>query len=243
VDLIGVIPARLASQRLPEKALAEIGGEPMILAVWRRARRVLDRVILAVDGPALAAVGEAAGAEVVITDPALPSGSDRVAAALDALRLRPDAVINIQGDQPFLAEAHLRALCGPLGGAPVTTLAAPLADPADPARVKVVCDPRGRALYFSRAAIPHGGPYRQHVGLYRFSPEALARFVAAPPSPLERVERLEQLRLMEIGVPIDVIDVDEPAFSVDTAEDLAEARRRVAVSSARRPAPGRPGGP
>jgi 3-deoxy-manno-octulosonate cytidylyltransferase (CMP-KDO synthetase) len=166
-----------------------------------------------------------------------------VAAALDALRLRPDAVINIQGDQPFLAEAHLRALCGPLGGAPVTTLAAPLADPADPARVKVVCDPRGRALYFSRAAIPHGGPYRQHVGLYRFSPEALARFVAAPPSPLERIERLEQLRLMEIGVPIDVIDVDEPAFSVDTAEDLAEARRRAAVSSARRPAPGRPGGP
>lgn len=229
MELIGVIPARLASQRLPNKALAEIGGEPMILAVWRRARRVLDRVILAVDGPELAAVARSAGAEVVLTDPALPSGSDRVAAALDALNLRPDAVVNIQGDQPFLAEAHRRAHRARAGGAPVATLAAPLADPADPARVKVVCDGRGRALYFSRAAIPHGGPFRQHVGLYRFSPEALARFVAAPPSPLERIERLEQLRLLEMGVSIDVIDVDEPAFSVDTIEDLREARRRAAA--------------
>lgn len=225
--VLGVIPARLASARLPGKALAEIGGVPMIIAVWRRACAVLDHVVLAVDGPELEAVGRAAGAEVVRTDPDLPSGSDRVAAALDALNLEVDAVVNIQGDQPFLEAAHLRALCRAAGSAPVLTLAAPLADPTDPARVKVACDPAGRALYFSRAPIPWGGPYRQHVGLYLFAPAALRAFVAAPPSPLERAEGLEQLRLLEIGVPINVLDVETPAFSVDTPADLLEARRRA----------------
>ena len=227
--IVGVIPARMASSRLPGKPLAEIGGEPMVLAVWRRACTVLDTVILAVDGPELEAVGRAAGATVVRTDPALPSGSDRVAAAVEASGIRADAIVNIQGDQPFLDPEHLRALCASAAVAPVVTLAAPLDDPQDPARVKLVTDRTGRALYFSRAPIPWGGPYRQHIGLYLFHRPALAAFVSAPPSPLERAESLEQLRLFELGLPIHVVDVAQPSLSVDTPADLAEARRQAAA--------------
>ena len=226
-SVVGVIPARLAATRLPNKPLIDIDGEPMLLAVYRRAAAVLDRVILAVDGPELAALGRSVGAEVVVTDPALPSGSDRVAAALDQLGAWPDHVINVQGDMPLLPVAHLRALLDRVGAAPVVTLRCPLVgDPHDPARVKVVTDAAQRALYFSRAPIPSGGPWFEHIGLYLYTAAALRGFVAAPPSALERSERLEQLRLMSAGVPIFVADVAEASPSVDVPKDLARVRRR-----------------
>lgn len=225
-EVVGVIPARLAATRFPNKPLVDVFGEPMLLAVYRRAAEVLDRVILAVDGPELAALGRSVGAEVVITDPALPSGSDRVAAALDALGPWPPFVINVQGDLPMLPAAHLQALVARAGEAPVVTLRCPLrGDPLDPARVKVVTDDRGRALSFSRAPIPSGGPWHEHIGLYLYAAEALRRFVAAPPSALERAERLEQLRLMSLGVPILVADVAEGSPSIDLPADLERLRR------------------
>ena len=225
-SVVGVIPARLAATRLPNKPLIDIDGEPMLLAVYRRAAAVLDRVILAVDGPELAALGRSVGAEVVLTDPALPSGSDRVAAALDQLGAWPDHVINVQGDLPLLPAAHLRALLDRVGAAPVVTLRCPLAgDPHDPARVKVVTDAAQRALYFSRAPIPSGGPWFEHIGLYLYTAAALRGFVTAPPSALERSEGLEQLRLMSAGVPIFVADVAEASPSVDVPQDLERVRR------------------
>ena len=224
--VVGVIPARLGATRFPNKPLVDIFGEPMLLAVYRRAAAVLDRVILAVDGPELADLGRSVGAEVVLTDPALPSGSDRVAAALDQLGDWPEHVINVQGDLPLLPAAHLKALVARAGEAPVITLRCPLVgDPHDPARVKVVTDDLGRALYFSRSPVPSGGPWHEHIGLYLYTASALRGFVAAPPSALERSERLEQLRLMSLGVPILVADVATGSPSIDLPADLDRLRR------------------
>ncbi len=238
-----VIPARMASTRLPGKPLADIAGRAMIL-------RVCDVAAAAQLGPVVVAAAEAeivdavraGGHEAVLTDPALPSGSDRVKAALDIVDPgnSHDIVVNLQGDMPTLAGDALCRVLQPLMSAPacaIATLASEITDPAeadDRNVVKAVFSPgpsgSGRALYFSRAAVPAGaGPLWHHVGVYAFRRPALERFVAAPPSPLEQRERLEQLRALELGLRIDVARIDgPPPNGVDTPEDLEAARRHFA---------------
>jgi 3-deoxy-manno-octulosonate cytidylyltransferase (CMP-KDO synthetase) len=232
-----LIPARLAAQRLPNKPLADIHGKPMIQHVWERA-------VAADVGPVAVACGDreivdvirALGGTAILTDPSLPTGSDRVWAALQALDPagKHDVVINVQGDLPTLDPAHIRALLPPLENPEVdiTTPACPMDDPADianPNIVRPVVARDGRALYFSRGVAPYGdGPYYHHIGLYAYRRDALARFVSLPPSPLEKRERLEQLRAMEDGMRIDVVFVDAPPISVDTPEDLERARAFMA---------------
>jgi 3-deoxy-manno-octulosonate cytidylyltransferase (CMP-KDO synthetase) len=235
-----VIPARMGSSRLPGKPLAEIGGVPMIVRVWQRA-------MLAGIGPAVVAAGEKvivdavnkAGGEAVLTDPELPSGSDRIHAALQEIDRagRYDAVINLQGDLPELDPAAVKAVASLLNdsGADIATLAAPIDNEADfdnPNVVKPIVawqGGRGRALYFTRTRAPSGeGPLFHHIGIYAFTRDALTRFVALPPSPLERREKLEQLRALEAGFSIWVARVDRVPLSVDTPADLERARKLIA---------------
>jgi 3-deoxy-manno-octulosonate cytidylyltransferase (CMP-KDO synthetase) len=234
-----LVPARLASTRLPDKPLAPIAGEPMIVHVWRRAVAAgVGPVIVACAEAAIAAAIRAAGGEAVLTDPALPSGTDRIFAALQALdpERRFTRVINLQGDLPTLDPTALAQVLEPLDalGTDLATLANATRDPdeiADPNVVKAVVafDRRrpelGKALYFTRATAPSGpGPVWHHIGIYAFRREALERFAALPPSPLEERERLEQLRALENGMSIGVRLVDAVPFGVDTPADLARAR-------------------
>jgi len=234
-----IIPARMASSRLPGKPLADIGGVPMIVRVWAQAMKAgVGPVVVAAAEQEIADAVEKAGGHAVLTHPDLPSGSDRIFAALQELDpgCKYDTVINCQGDLPALDPAQLRAAAEALPGHDIATLAAPISDEADranPAVVKAVVawdgdGKKGRALYFSRATVPAGpGEHFYHVGLYAFTRAALARFVALPPSPLELRERLEQLRALEADMRIAVARVDEVPLSVDTAEDLEHARRSV----------------
>jgi 3-deoxy-manno-octulosonate cytidylyltransferase (CMP-KDO synthetase) len=242
VNPIVVIPARMASTRLPGKPLADIGGEPIIVRVWRQ-------TVSAGVGPVIVAAAEAeiaeaiarVGGKAVMTSPDLPSGSDRVHAALAAVdvQARFDAVINVQGDLPALDPQAIRAVAGALeaSGADIATLAAEIRNARDadnPSMVKAVVawgagGGTGRALYFTRARAPTGeGPLFHHIGLYAFRRAALDRFVALPPSPLELREKLEQLRALEAGMSIAVARVDEVPLSVDTPEDLERARTLLA---------------
>ncbi len=239
---IVVIPARMASSRLPGKPLAEIAGVPMIVRVWRQAMAAgLGPVVVAAGEREIAAAVEAAGGTAVLTPPELPSGTDRVHHAVETLdgEAAHDVVINLQGDLPALDPQYIRAVLAPLAptGADIATLAAEIDDPADfdnPSVVKpvVVWDTtgrRGRALYFSRARVPHGeGPLFHHVGIYAYRRAALSRFVALPPSPLEQRETLEQLRALEAGMSIAVARVDSVPLSVDTPADLERARAIIA---------------
>ncbi|HYS45386.1 MAG TPA: 3-deoxy-manno-octulosonate cytidylyltransferase [Rhizomicrobium sp.] len=234
-----LIPARMASNRLPNKPLADIAGVPMIVRVWRQA--------MAADlGPVVVAAGEAEivdaiaahGGQAVLTDPELPSGSDRIWAALQ--RIDPkgahDVVVNLQGDLPALDPEQLKTVVAALrrSRAEIATLAAPIdndADKTNPAVVKAVVawdagERLGRALYFTRATAPSGdGVLYHHVGLYAYARQALESFVALPPSPLEQREKLEQLRALEAGMSIAVARVDEAPLSVDTPADLERARK------------------
>ena len=235
---VTIIPARMASTRLPGKPLADIAGEPMIVKVWRQAMRAsLGPVLVAAAEREVAAAIERAGGRAVMTDPHLASGSDRVQAALEAFdpEGRFDAVVNLQGDLPDTDPQALREVLDALveSGADIATLAAPITDPADfdnPNVVKPVVawngsGRRGRALYFTRARAPAGeGPLYHHVGIYAFTRSALRRFVALPRSPLESREKLEQLRALEAGMRIEVAMIDAVPLSVDTAEDLERAR-------------------
>ncbi len=229
---VAVIPARWASTRFPGKPLAELAGQPMIAHVVRRALEAatVEHVIVATDDERIARAAEAAGAEAVMTGDC-PSGTDRVAAAV-AGSDRWDVVVNVQGDEPLLSGENIDVLVRGLladPDAPMATLCRPL-DPEradDPNAVKVVCDSRGRALYFSRSAIPFpreaataAALWRLHLGIYCFRREALAHFVSLAPSPLERAEGLEQLRALENGISILVFDAPHPAYGVDTPEDL-----------------------
>lgn len=237
-----LIPARLAATRLPNKPLADIAGEAMIVRVWRQA-------MAAKAGPVVVAAGDApiveaiirAGGHAVLTDPGLPSGSDRIFAALESVDPGQvhDVIVNLQGDLPALDPAYVRAVIDALAvtGADIATLAAEIDDPADgdnPSVPKPVVawqpDGRlGRALYFTRARAPAGdGPLFFHVGIYAYTRAALTRFVALPPSPLERREKLEQLRALEAGMHIAVARVDSVPLSVDTPADLEKARRLLA---------------
>lgn len=234
-----LIPARLASTRLPEKPLADIGGVPMIVRVLRQAQAAgLGPVVVAAGEAEIAAAVRDAGGEAVLTDPELPSGSDRIHAALEKCdpQHRHDVVVNLQGDLPALDPGQIRAVTAALAdsGADIATLAAEITDPVErdnPSVVKAVVawegeGRLGRALYFTRARAPAGdGPLFHHVGLYAYRREALTRFVALPPSPLERREKLEQLRALEANMSIAVARVDSAPLSVDTPEDLAKARQ------------------
>ena len=239
-----LIPARLASTRLPAKPLAEIGGVPMIVRVLRQAEAAgLGPVAVAAGEAEIVTVVERAGGRAVLTDPGLPSGSDRIHAALDILdpERRHDVVVNLQGDLPALDPAQIRAVADALGDSDIATLAAEITDPAErdnPSVVKAVVawdqsGRLGRALYFTRATAPGGeGPLFHHVGIYAYRREALARFVALPPSPLERREKLEQLRALEANMSIAVARVDSVPLSVDTPADLAKANQFFARKSA-----------
>ncbi len=237
-----VIPARLAAMRFPNKPLADIHGAPMIVHVWRRAiESGIGPVVVACGDRAIADAIDAVGGRAVMTDPDLPSGSDRVHAALtmaDPMG-RHDIVVNLQGDLPLM-DPKLPARLTRLMEDPevdIGTLATPIHSEAElnrPSFVKVAIEPHadgqsGRALYFSRVAIPSGeGEHLHHIGLYVFRRAALDRFVALPPAVIERREGLEQLRAVAAGMRIDVALIDDPVFGVDTPEDLEMARQRMA---------------
>ena len=234
-----LIPARMASARLPGKPLADIGGVPMIVRVWARAVAAgLGPVVVASAEKAIVAAVEKAGGRAVLTDPALPSGSDRIWAALMSADPQGahDVVVNLQGDLPALDPEQLKTVVAALAksGADIATLAAPIdnaVDEANPAVVKAVVawdaqERLGRALYFTRTRAPGGdGTLYHHIGLYAYRREALESFVALPPSALEQREKLEQLRALEAGMSIAVARVDEAPLSVDTQADLEKARK------------------
>ncbi|MET0631164.1 MAG: 3-deoxy-manno-octulosonate cytidylyltransferase [Xanthobacteraceae bacterium] len=236
-----LIPARMASTRLPGKPLADIAGEPMIVHVMRRAQAAaVGPVVVATDSEAIAACVEKAGGRALMTRADHVSGSDRIFEALAAADPEgsADIIVNVQGDLPTLAPTDVAAALAPLADPAVDigTLAAEISEAqerANPNVVKVVGSPvapgRLRALYFTRATAPSGeGPLYHHIGLYAYRRAALARFVGLPPSPLERREKLEQLRALEAGMRIDVSVVASVPLGVDTPDDLERARALLA---------------
>lgn len=241
---IVLIPARMASTRLPNKPLADIHGAPMIIHVMRRAKEAgLGRVVIAAAEKEIKAAVEKAGGEAVLTDPALPSGSDRILAALQTLdpQKKHDIVINVQGDLPTLDPALIKTAVELLknGETDIGTLGAVITkedEKTNPNVVKAIAEidfekPQrsGRALYFTRTTAPSGeGPLLHHIGLYTYKRLALEKFVASPPSALEKRERLEQLRALALGMRIDVAVVDTVPLGVDTPEDLEKAKEALA---------------
>ncbi len=244
--ILGVIPARFASTRLPGKPLVDIGGRSMVMHVLDRARlaAALDAVVVATDDQRVAEHVRMHGGDAVLTSAAHPSGTDRCHEALLLKGAeRFDAVVNIQGDEPFIEPQQIDELCAALQAAPggIATLAQVVTDDRDlddPGEVLTTVDTRMDALYFSRAAIPYlrdaaPGPkharfrFLKHVGLYGYTADALRRIVALPPSSLELAESLEQLRWVENGFKVRIGLTSYPSFCVDTPADLAEARRRV----------------
>lgn len=235
---IVLIPARMAATRLPDKPLADIEGLPMIVRVLRQAEAAgAGAVAVAAGDAAIVEAVTAAGGRAVLTDPDLPSGSDRILAALAELDPggRHDAVINLQGDMPFVAPSVTAACARLLAEQPacdIATVVAPeasAADRANPDVVKAVLaleadGASGKALYFTRSALYGDGPVWRHIGIYGYRRDALERFNAAPPSALERREKLEQLRALELGMTIWAAVVDEAPISVDNPADLERAR-------------------
>ncbi len=239
-----IIPARLGATRLPRKPLADIIGEPMIVHVWRRAMEAeAGDVVVATDAAEIADAVQAAGGQAVITRADHQSGSDRAFEAVEKVDPQAAAslIVNVQGDLPLLDPALIRDCLDPLGDPAVDigTLAMVIDEPSDviePSIVKVIATPSGgpdmmRALYFTRSPAPYGaGPFYHHIGLYAYRRAALARFVSLPPSPLERREKLEQLRALEAGMRIDVKRVDAVPMSVDTPADLEKVRAAMATA-------------
>jgi 3-deoxy-manno-octulosonate cytidylyltransferase (CMP-KDO synthetase) len=236
--VLGVIPARLGSTRLPNKPLQPLAGEPLITRVIERVLEhdLVSQLVVATDSERVVRVAQASGVRGVLTSASHATGTDRVAEVAERAEFAGfDTIVNIQGDEPFLSrEALAGALARVEQGDEIGTAAAPLelALAADPSRVKVVTDARGRALYFSRAPIPRlrdpgdpsDGLYWQHIGIYACTRDALARWVGLPPSPAEQAERLEQLRALHAGITIGVARLGEPALpGVDTVEDLRRA--------------------
>jgi 3-deoxy-manno-octulosonate cytidylyltransferase (CMP-KDO synthetase) len=238
-----LIPARMASTRLPGKPLKDIAGLPMIVHVLRQAQEAgVGRVAVATDTAEIAAVVTAHGGEAVMTSPDHPSGSDRIFEAMQKLEggQTAEIIINLQGDFPTISLQNLRDVLGPLDdpAVDIATLAAPIhtaEEDTAPSVVKAVGSPIGekrlRALYFTRATAPHGdGPRYHHIGVYAYRRAALERFVSLPPSPLERQEKLEQLRAIEAGMRIDITIVDTVPRGVDTPADLETARQILALA-------------
>jgi 3-deoxy-manno-octulosonate cytidylyltransferase (CMP-KDO synthetase) len=233
-----LIPARMASSRLPGKPLMDIAGLPMIVHVLRRGEEAgIGRVAVATDTPEIAAAVEAHGGEAVMTRADHPSGSDRIFEALETLDPAGEAeiIVNLQGDFPTITPDNIRDVLAPLAdpAVDIATLAAEIhteEESISPSVVKAVGTSLGgkrmRALYFTRATAPHGdGPRYHHIGLYAYRRAALERFVKLPPSPLEQQEKLEQLRALEADMRIDITVVDTVPRGVDTAPDLETARR------------------
>jgi 3-deoxy-manno-octulosonate cytidylyltransferase (CMP-KDO synthetase) len=236
--ILVLIPARMAATRLPGKPLLDIAGLPMIVHVLRRAEAAgIGRVAAATDTPEIAEAVAAYGFEAVITRADHPSGSDRIYEALRKLDPKGEAetIVNLQGDFPTILPDNIRSVLAPLAdpAVDIATLAAEIhteEESTNPNVVKLVGSPisprRLRALYFTRATAPHGdGPRYHHIGLYAYRRAALERFVGLQPSPLERQEKLEQLRALEAGMRIDVTIVDTVPRGVDTPADLETARR------------------
>jgi len=245
-----IIPARLASTRLPNKPLADLGGKPMVVRVAERARESgASRIIVATDHPDILAACEAHGIEACMTRADHPSGTDRIAEVAHKLGLAPgEVVVNLQGDEPLIDPSLLAACAARIvEGVPMATVAHPIVDVAEvfnPNVVKVVLDKAGRALYFSRAtipwhrdafaaakdALPAGYAPLRHVGLYAYSNAFLQAYPALESSPLETIEALEQLRVLWHGYPIAVHITDSaPPAGVDTPDDLERVRRHYAA--------------
>jgi len=238
---IVLIPARMAATRLPGKPLADIAGLPMIVRVLRQAEAAgAGPVAVAAGDPEIVEAVRAAGGRCVLTDPALPSGSDRILAALAELDPagEHDVVINLQGDMPFVDPSVVGQCAGLLAreaGCDIATVVAPEASAADrgnPDVVKAVLALRpdrasGRALYFTRSTLYGDAPVWRHIGIYGYRRAALQRFNAAPPSPLEQREKLEQLRALELGLTIWAAVAPAAPISVDTPSDLEQARQHA----------------
>lgn len=233
--IVGVIPARLASSRLPRKMLREIAGQPLLGWVVQAAQRcqALDELIVATDAVEIADYCRSLSCRVEMTDPELASGTDRVCAV--AKRVPGDVFLNIQGDEPLLRSEQLEMLIGLFARPEVhvgtlTTRCAPH-DVGNPNAVKVACAHDGRALYFSRAAIPFDRDksgtveHWKHLGFYGYRRAALEQFPSLPPSKLEAAERLEQLRVLEAGIPIYVAETEHDSIGVDTEADLLAVER------------------
>lgn len=234
-----VIPARYASTRFPGKPLALLKGKPMLQHVYENVvtTRLFDEVFIATDDLRIAAAGEGFGATVVMTDSALPSGTDRVAALTEMME--PDSVIvNVQGDEPLICKEPLAALLKAFedNEVQIASLMTMLDDPQDlinPNIVKVVTDTRLNALYFSRSAIPYDrdgkalAQYFRHIGVYAFRSEALHKFVALSPGTLENIEKLEQLRALEHGIPIRMVITDYQGIGIDSPEDMQKVEQQI----------------
>jgi 3-deoxy-manno-octulosonate cytidylyltransferase (CMP-KDO synthetase) len=247
---LAVLPSRFQASRFPGKPLALIAGRPMIQWVFEAASRAagVDRVVVATDDDRIASAVRGFGGTALMTDPSLPSGTDRTAAAMDALGEGFDCVLNIQGDEPAMhpdTVAAVVALMREQPDLPMGTAACPFADRDElfnPNAVKVVVDDRRRALYFSRSPIPYlrsstrfepdfrpwMGPeqlphFKRHLGLYAYRPETLRAFTGLPPHPLEQLEMLEQLRALAAGIPIGVADTPHLSLGVDVPGDVAAA--------------------
>ncbi|MBU1271259.1 MAG: 3-deoxy-manno-octulosonate cytidylyltransferase [Alphaproteobacteria bacterium] len=232
-----LIPARMAATRLPNKPLADIGGKPMIVRAYQQAEASGLPVAVAAGDPEIVAIIEAIGGRAILTDPDLPSGSDRIRAAVDAIDPEGDfdAVINVQGDMPFADPGLATACAAILHGEPSCDIAtlvaieADLSDRTNPDVVKAILalgknERQGRALYFTRSTLYGDAPIWRHIGVYGYRRAALNRFCAAPPSPLEKREKLEQLRALEMGMQIWAAVIDEAPLSVDNPADLKAAR-------------------
>jgi 3-deoxy-manno-octulosonate cytidylyltransferase (CMP-KDO synthetase) len=247
VKTLAVLPSRFAATRFPGKPLVLIAGKPMIQWVWEAARSApgVDRVVVATDDERIQRAVHDFDGQVVMTSPALPSGTDRVAAALESLDEPFDVVLNIQGDEPALHAATIASLVGLMAEdptLPMGTVACAFSGPEElfnPNAVKVVVDDRKRALYFSRSPIPYLRnsrifecdfrpwmqpedlkAFRRHLGLYAYRPEILRAFTKLPPHPLERIEMLEQLRALAAGIVIGVADTPHLSLGVDTPADI-----------------------
>jgi len=233
-----LIPARMAATRLPNKPLADIGGKPMIVRAWESALNSGLPVAVAAGDQAIVDAIEEVGGTAILTDPDLPSGSDRIRAAVEAIDPdgEYDAIINLQGDMPFADPGLATACAALLHGEPtcdIATLVAAEADVSDrsnPDVVKAVLalgegERQAKALYFTRSTLYGDAPVWRHIGIYGYRREALMRFCAAPPSPLEKREKLEQLRALEMGLNIWAAVIGEAPLSVDNPADLEAARR------------------
>lgn len=244
--VLGVIPARLASSRLPRKPLHPLLGRPLIRWAVERAleMRILDRVVVATDADEVSRECQGTGVPVVLTDPGHPSGTDRIAEVVSQKGFEGyDIIVNLQGDEPLLDEAHVVAAVAEVRkGRDVGTCATPVGSLGNwhsASVVKVVRRADGTALYFSRASIPHqrdgtpdeaalmGSLFLRHLGLYAYRREALFRWVGLPPSPLEELERLEQLRALEAGMTIGVAVVGRAERGVDTLDDVRIVETRM----------------
>lgn len=245
--VLAVIPARYASTRLPGKVLAEVGGQPLVMHAYERARAatLVDDVVVATDDERVVKALAPLGAKVIMTRADHPSGTDRIAEVAEGSGA--EIIVNVQGDEALIDPATIDATIRPLlddPDLPMATARHRIRDMAvanDPNSVKVVCDDRGRALYFSRSAIPHIRDktdasevptcYWLHIGLYVYRREFLLRYATWPATPLEKLEKLEQLRVLEHGYPIAVVETDYESIGVDTAEDLERVRALLETSS------------